>query len=106
MYTFIYFTFFKLRQKLSSQNARVAPSLSVVIPGSAEKRKNSGKMVTMGSEDPFKKFSKGIVRQEESSGTHFDHGQIEIKKPSQSCKGLHRERCEVYPVEKHASFSS
>ena len=33
----------------------------------------------MGSEDPLQFFLKGIFVQEGSSGTHFDHGQFEIK---------------------------
>ena len=33
----------------------------------------------MGSGDPLQKFLKGIFVQEESSGTRFDRGQIEIK---------------------------
>ena len=38
-----------------------------------------GSEVTVGSEDPFQKFPKGIFVQEGSSGTRFDHGQLEIK---------------------------
>ena len=35
--------------------------------------------VTVGSETHFKDFLKGIFVQEGSCGTHFDHGQFEIK---------------------------
>ena len=34
---------------------------------------------TVGSKDPNQFFLKGIFVQEGSSGTHFDHGQFEIK---------------------------
>ena len=33
----------------------------------------------VGSEDQLQKFLKGIIVQEGTSGTRFDHGQFEIK---------------------------